>query len=364
MTTEAQGVGIEVRGLRKAWGESVAVDGIDFAAPAGEFTVLLGPSGCGKSTTLRLIAGLEEATAGTVSIGGVDVTRRPPNDRQIAMVFQSYALFPHLNVAENILFGLKVRRVPRAERAARLERTAALLGLDRLLDRRPSQISGGQQQRVALGRAIIAEKPICLMDEPLSNLDAKLRHEMRIELKALQRKLGITMVYVTHDQVEAIAMADRIVVLNAGRIEQCADPRTLYERPASVFTARFIGTPPMNILDLDATSDGWLVAGDGTPLPIGETRPVAGRYRLGVRPEDIGFAADRGIPATVEQVEYLGADLLVDCRIADQRLVARLANRHAVRVGERVLLTWPPERQHLFDAATGTRIDPAGTTGR
>ena len=363
MTAGPLEIGIEVSGLRKAWGDSVAVDGIDFEAPAGEFTVLLGPSGCGKSTTLRLIAGLEEATSGSVMIGGVDVTRRPPNERQIAMVFQSYALFPHLNVAENILFGLKVRRVPRAERAARLERTATLLGLEKLLDRRPSQISGGQQQRVALGRAIIAEKPICLMDEPLSNLDAKLRHEMRIELKALQRKLGITMVYVTHDQVEAIAMADRIVVLNAGRIEQCADPRTLYERPASVFAARFIGTPPMNILALAPGQNGWSIAGDATPVLPGVALAEGlsgGRYRLGVRPEDIALAEAGGIPATVEQVEYLGADLLVDCRIADQRLTVRLANHLPVRVGERVHLTWAPDRQHLFDPATGNRIDTSG----
>lgn len=353
-------VTIEARDLRKDWGDTVAVDGVSFTAPAGEFTVLLGPSGCGKSTTLRLIAGLEEATAGAVLIGGEDVTRRPPNDRQIAMVFQSYALFPHLSVAENIVFGLKVRRVPPAERARRLERTAALLGLEALLDRRPSQISGGQQQRVALGRAIIAEKPVCLMDEPLSNLDAKLRHEMRIELKALQRKLGITMVYVTHDQVEAIAMADRIVVLNGGRIEQNADPRTLYERPASTFVARFIGTPPMNILDLAHGEDGWTVAGDATPLVRAGAdltgADLTGGLQVGVRPEDIALSPSGGVPATVAQVEYLGADLLVECRIGEQQLVARAETRQAVRAGDRVCLTWPVERQHLFDASGGARI--------
>jgi len=359
----SHGVAIDVRSLRKAWDDTVAVDGIDFTAEAGEFTVLLGPSGCGKSTTLRLIAGLEQVTSGSVFIGGTDVTRRPPNDRQIAMVFQSYALFPHLNVAENILFGLKVRKVPAAERAERLGRTATLLGLEGLLDRRPSQISGGQQQRVALGRAIIAEKPICLMDEPLSNLDAKLRHEMRIELKALQRKLGITMVYVTHDQVEAIAMADRIVVLNGGRIEQSADPRTLYERPSSVFTARFIGTPPMNILNLAPCQDGWAISGDSVLVLRDGDVPHAGLggdFQIGVRPEDITPVEAGCISATVEQVEYLGADLLAECRIGDQRLVARLSNRQPVRIGDRICLHWQTERQHLFDAATGVRIDAPG----
>jgi sn-glycerol 3-phosphate transport system ATP-binding protein len=351
-------VAIEARSLRKAWGDTTAVDGIGFTAPAGEFTVLLGPSGCGKSTTLRLIAGLEEATDGAVLIGGADVTRRPPNDRQISMVFQSYALFPHLNVAENILFGLKVRRVPAAERAERLARVAALLGLEHLLDRRPSQISGGQQQRVALGRAIIAEKPICLMDEPLSNLDAKLRHEMRVELKALQRKLGITMVYVTHDQVEAIAMADRIIVMNGGRIEQNADPRTLYDRPASTFVARFIGTPPMNILDLGHGEGGWTITGDRTVIaPSHPALPE--RMQLGVRPEDIALAEAGGVPALVEQVEYLGADLLVDCRVAGRPLVARVATHHPVAAGQTVSLMWPAARQHLFDAATGARVDAA-----
>ena len=356
MTAITQNAAIEVRDLRKAWGDQAAVDDISFTAPAGEFTVLLGPSGCGKSTTLRLIAGLEDATSGTVMIGGETVTNKAPNERQIAMVFQSYALFPHLNVAENILFGLKVRRVPAAERAERLQRTAALLGLDTLLDRRPSQISGGQQQRVALGRAIIAEKPICLMDEPLSNLDAKLRHEMRIELKSLQRKLGITMVYVTHDQVEAIAMADRIVVLNGGRIEQCADPRSLYDCPASVFVARFIGTPPMNILTLAPCPGGLAIAGDATALVAGDQKG-ASFYQLGVRPEDISISETGGVSATVEQVEYLGSDLLVDCRIAGQPLVMRASTQDAVRPGESVHLTWPKQRQHLFNGDTGARID-------
>src|SRR5918995_5027015 len=215
---------VELEGVAKSWGGAAAVDGVSFCAPAGRLVALLGPSGCGKSTTLRLIAGLETATAGSIAIGGRDVTDLPPAKRGVSMVFQNYALFPHLSVAENILFGLKVRNVPRAERDARLKRAADVLGLKTLLDRRPSQLSGGQQQRVALGRAIVAETPVCLMDEPLSNLDAQLRVEMRREIRALQRRLGMTMLYVTHDQVEAMTMADHVVLMRNGRVEQQGAP--------------------------------------------------------------------------------------------------------------------------------------------
>lgn len=354
-----KGVEIRVRDLRKSWDETSAVDGISFSAPAGQFTVLLGPSGCGKSTTLRLIAGLEEATSGQILIDGVDVTSQQPNKRQISMVFQSYALFPHLSVAENILFGLKVRKVPAAEQRERLEKTAALLGLSALLERRPSQLSGGQQQRVALGRAIIAEKPICLMDEPLSNLDAKLRHEMRIELRALQQKLGLTMVYVTHDQAEAISMADRIIVLNGGRIEQDATPRELYETPASLFAARFIGTPPMNILRLEKGERGWSVAGDDAIFAEQFEGPVPDELCLGVRPEDLIISEAGGLSAVVESIEYLGADNLIDCRIGSERLTARLSHRNQMTSGEVIRLTWARGAVHLFDAKSGARLDEA-----
>ncbi|HXH05544.1 MAG TPA: ABC transporter ATP-binding protein, partial [Vicinamibacterales bacterium] len=235
---------IRLVSVSKAWGAVRAVDDVSLTAAPGRLLVLLGPSGCGKSTTLRLIAGLETVTAGRVWIGGVDVTDRPPAARGVSMVFQSYALFPHLTVRENIVFGLKVRRVPPPERAARLARAAELLGIGALLERRPAQLSGGQQQRVALARAIVAEKPVCLMDEPLSNLDAQLRQEMRREIRALQQTLGITMVYVTHDQTEAMSMADRVVLLRDGRIEQDGPPEALYDAPATAFVARFIGTPP------------------------------------------------------------------------------------------------------------------------
>src|SRR5919206_5137225 len=215
---------VRLEGVTKSWGPEPALNGISFSARAGDLVALLGPSGCGKSTTLRLVAGLETATEGAIRIAGRDVTALPPAKRGISMVFQNYALFPHLSVAENIVFGLKVRDVPRSEREARLKRTAGLLGLERLLDRKPSQLSGGQQQRVALGRAIIAEKPVCLMDEPLSNLDAQLRAEMRREIRALQQKLGMTMVYVTHDQTEAMTMSDQVILMREGRVEQDAPP--------------------------------------------------------------------------------------------------------------------------------------------
>src|SRR5262245_42002387 len=236
---------VQLAGVSKTWGATAAVDNVSFSAPAGHLVALLGPSGCGKSTTLRLIAGLETASAGTIRIADRDVTTLPPAKRGVSMVFQSYALFPHLSVAENILFGLKVRDVPRTERDARLKRAAGMLGLEALLGRKPSQLSGGQQQRVALGRAIVAETRVCLMDEPLSNLDAQLRVEMRREIRALQRRLGMTMMYVTHDQVEAMTMADQVVLMKAGRIEKNGAPADLYTRPESVLTARFIGAPPM-----------------------------------------------------------------------------------------------------------------------
>jgi sn-glycerol 3-phosphate transport system ATP-binding protein len=320
----------------KRWGETVAVDRVSFTAAEGTLVVLLGPSGCGKSTTLRLIAGLEAATEGRIVIGGRDVTRLSPSQRGVSMVFQSYALFPHLNVAENILFGLRVRKVGAKERARRLARVAELLGLTQLLDRKPSQLSGGQQQRVALGRAIVAETPVCLMDEPLSNLDAQLRQEMRREIRALQQKLRVTMLYVTHDQTEAMTMADQVVVMRDGRIEQDGPPAALYNRPATEFVARFVGTPPMNLLE-GAAGDGRL---------------------LGVRPEDIALGSG-GMEAAVETVEYLGADTILACRAGGQRVLVRLAGQSPLKPGARVGLTWPAGARHLFDKASGRRLEGA-----
>ena len=287
---------ITLNHVSKNWGPMRAVDDVSLTAEEGSLLVLLGPSGCGKSTTLRLIAGLEQLDGGTVTIGGADVTHLTPAQRKISMVFQSYALFPHLSVAENIVFGLRVRRVSRAERDARLRRVADIVGLEKLLERKPSQLSGGQRQRVALGRAIIAEARVCLMDEPLSNLDAKLRHEMRTEIRALQQRLGMTMVYVTHDQTEAMTMADRVVLMRDGRVEQNGTPEQLYNRPATAFTARFIGTPPMNLI-------------------------ARGDRLIGIRPEHIRIVSQDGHAARVKTVEHLGADSIILCEIEGQPVV-------------------------------------------
>src|SRR3954452_19688163 len=289
---------IQLDRVVKRWGSARGVDGVSLTADEGSLLVLLGPSGCGKSTTLRLIAGLEQPDSGTVMIGGVDVTRLTPARRGIAMVFQSYALFPHLSVAENIVFGLRVRRVSRAERDARLNRVADIVGLSQLLDRKPSQLSGGQRQRVALGRSIIAEARVCLMDEPLSNLDAKLRHEMRTEIRSLQQRLGMTMVYVTHDQTEAMTMADRVVLMQDGRVEQNGPPEELYRRPATAFTARFIGTPPINLI----MKEGRLI---------------------GIRPEQILLVSQDGQTAQVKSVEHLGADSIVLCEFDGEPMAVR-----------------------------------------
>jgi sn-glycerol 3-phosphate transport system ATP-binding protein len=354
---------IAARDLGKHWataeGVVRAVDAISFAFDPGTLNVLLGPSGCGKSTTLRLIAGLEVPDTGTIRIGERDVTHLPPAARNIAMVFQSYALFPHLTVAENIAFGLAVRMVPPAERKRRLERVAGLLGLGKLLERKPSQLSGGQQQRVALGRAIIAQAPVCLMDEPLSNLDAQLRAGMRQEIRSLQRTLGITMVYVTHDQVEAMSMADRVVLLDAGHIEQNGTPVELYESPANTFVARFIGTPPMNLLPLAAGAGGAVIAGTTGPAPM----PAAcAGGTLGVRPEHVTLAFERGVRAGVDNVEYLGGDSLVTCRIGEHPLAVRVPGSVGLQRGDAAWLTWAPGAQHYFDPSGRRAEAPAAQT--
>ena len=333
---------IQLEGVSKHWGTSRALDDITFSAEPGSFVVLLGPSGCGKSTTLRLIAGLDTPTHGTIRIGDRDVTRLPPAERGIAMVFQSYALFPHLDVAENIVFGLRVRKV--ADREARLARVAELLGLAPLLKRKPSQLSGGQQQRVALGRALVAEAPVCLMDEPLSNLDAQLRGEMRREIRALQSRLGITMVYVTHDQTEAMTMADRVVLMRGGRIEQVGSPEDLYSRPATAFTASFIGAPPMNVFE-DA---GQLVG----------VRPE--HARLEVR----GARGANDVDGRVESVEYLGADSIVAATVSPSRpsslaprpFLVRVPGRAPVRAGDAIRVAWDKSHEHRFDPHTGGRL--------
>jgi len=343
---------ITVRSVSKLWGVTAAVDNVSFEADAGSFLVLLGPSGCGKSTTLRLIAGLEQVSSGRILIGDEDVTDRSPAKRRIAMVFQSYALFPHLTVAENILFGLRVRKTPAAERARRLERVASLLGLSELLTRKPSQLSGGQQQRVALGRAIIAETPVCLMDEPLSNLDAQLRAEMRREIRDLQQKLGITMIYVTHDQSEAMSMGDKVILMREGKVEQAAAPDILYARPETVFAARFIGTPPMNILTLEAAAGGVVIAGTEARVL---NKPM-GALLLGVRPEDVTIG-DGGIPARVTHVEFMGADTVLACAVGSQSVTVSVPGKARLKADETVHLAWRSDTIHFFDAASGRRRD-------
>jgi sn-glycerol 3-phosphate transport system ATP-binding protein len=325
---------IIVSHISKSWEGEGGVRDVSFVAEAGTLSVLLGPSGCGKSTTLRLIAGLEECDTGTITIGGREVTHLSPAERRIAMVFQSYALFPHLNVAENIVFGLKVRGVSRGERDARLKRVASIVGLSELLDRKPSQLSGGQRQRVALGRAIIAEAPVCLMDEPLSNLDAKLRHEMRTEIRSLQQRLGMTMVYVTHDQTEAMTMADRVILMRDAKIEQNGAPYELYNTPATTFTARFIGTPPMNLIEI-------------------------GGEIVGVRPEHVRLADKGRLPATVSAVEYLGADSIVVVDAGGTPVSLRHEGYCSLTPGARVAIAWDEAHSHRFDKSSGLRV-PAG----
>lgn len=325
---------VVLRDVVKTWGAMQALNGISLQAEDGELVALLGPSGCGKSTTLRLIAGLEMPDAGTIHIGQRDVTYQPPAQRCVAMVFQSYALFPHLTVAENIEFGLKVRNVPAPERARRLADAAELLGLGAYLNRRPAQMSGGQRQRVALGRAIVAQASVCLMDEPLSNLDAQLRQQMRADIRALQQRLGMTMVYVTHDQTEAMTMADKVVLMRSGNIEQMGTPAELYESPANTFVAGFIGSPPMNL------------------LPAHEGR------QLGIRPEHIRLGSvQEGLAATLQSIEYLGAESLLNCRLEQEgNVIVRLPGRVSYAVGDKVGLVWQCEDAHYFDAASGKAI--------
>jgi sn-glycerol 3-phosphate transport system ATP-binding protein len=345
---------IDIHQLAKHWADVPAVDQVSFTVPEGSLTVLLGPSGCGKSTILRLIAGLETTTAGSIAIGGKDVTHRDPADRGVSMVFQSYALFPHLTVRENILFGLKVRRVTKDDRRARLEKAARMVGLSELLNRKPSQLSGGQRQRVALARSIVSRRPVCLMDEPLSNLDAKLRAEMRDEIRSLQQKLGLTMVYVTHDQVEAMTMADQVVLLQQGRVEQIGPPHALYEKPRTIFAAQFLGSPPMNLLKIDLIKNHReLTAACGGRLPA--ACPPEGF--IGVRPEAVRVGT-RGLPVRIAAVDYLGAETVVRMLYDGQPLFARIDGRHAYTSGESLHISWAEAAVQCF-GADGICIDAA-----
>ena len=347
---------IELVRVTKTWGTTVAVRDISFEVDEGSFVVLLGPSGCGKSTTLRMIAGLDDVTSGRVLIGGKEMTGAPPAERRVSMVFQSYALFPHLNAGENILFGLKARKVPKADQSTRLVRVAEMVGLADLLDRKPAQLSGGQRQRVALARAIIAENPICLMDEPLSNLDAKLRHEMRVEIRALQQRLGMTTVYVTHDQTEAMSMADQVVLMRDGAIEQQGSPAMLYDVPETVFAAGFIGTPPMNLLKVEEVGGAQVIAGTDGPA-VAESGN--GNLIMGIRPEKISITEGPGIEGRIESCDYLGADTIVGLRVGSQSVLVRAHGRHSLPAGSRIHLHWQESEVHLFDDETGARTTGA-----
>jgi multiple sugar transport system ATP-binding protein len=338
-----------------------AVDALDLHVADGEFMVLVGPSGSGKTTALRMLAGLEEVDAGAVFIGGREVTYTPPKKRDIAMVFQNYALYPYLTVAANIAFPLKMARVKRSVRDARVREVAKLLGLTEYLERKPGQLSGGQRQRVAMGRAIVRSPSVFLMDEPLSNLDAKLRVQMRADVAALQARLEITTVYVTHDQAEAMTLGHRVAVLHQGRLQQCDAPRTLYERPVNTFVAAFIGSPSMNIVAVPLDANGAVSLG-GVSIPLPPAVAANGRRELlvGLRPESLELAAD-GVPAEVQVVEELGADAYVFCvsEVGGEttKLVARTEAKRAPERGERVALRPRAEDAQLFDPETGDRLD-------
>ena len=351
--------------IRKTYAGGVeAVKGVSLAIPDGAMCVLVGPSGCGKSTLLRMIAGLEEITAGTVSIGGDVVNRLGPAERDIAMVFQNYALYPHMKVYDNMAYGLRNRGVPREAVDRRVREAAARLGLEEFLDRKPRALSGGQRQRVAMGRAIVRNPRAFLFDEPLSNLDAKLRGQMRVEIRNLQRALGVTSVYVTHDQVEAMTLADTLVVMNRGAAEQIDTPLAIYDKPASMFVAGFIGSPAMNFLPAETSADGAsLEIATGLRIRPQETAlPAPGRKIVaGIRPEHLAPAAQGDIALRVTAVETLGADTLAHGRLEGAgsdaaALVARLPGGHRIGEGELLPLSIAPGRLHLFDAETGRRL--------
>jgi sn-glycerol 3-phosphate transport system ATP-binding protein len=344
--------------IHKSYGTSKVVHGIDLRIPDRSFCVILGPSGCGKSTVLRMIAGLEQITAGTLTIGGATVNDRSPSERNIAMVFQNYALYPHMTVARNMGYALEIQGVKRAERDRRVREAAAILDLADLLDRKPGQLSGGQRQRVAMGRAIVREPQVFLFDEPLSNLDAKLRVQMRAEIRGLHRRLGATSVFVTHDQIEAMTLADTIVVMNAGRIEQIGSPAEIYGHPASLFVAGFIGSPPMNLLKVAGGPDGRSVMfGDRiVPLPASAPPIATGRpVILGVRPEHVRLGApeDLPIPARFDFVEDTGSTHLLHLEAGGQTIVAAVAAEAAFDPSAPLALQLPPRHLHLFDPETG-----------
>jgi multiple sugar transport system ATP-binding protein len=345
---------VTLSAVRKSFGTTEVVHGVDVSIADGEFCVLVGPSGCGKSTLLRMVAGLEEISSGEARIGGRVVNNLPPKERDIAMVFQNYALYPHMTVYDNMAFSLKLAGVPTAEARRRAEEAAQILGLMDYLQRYPRQLSGGQRQRVAMGRAIVRKPQVFLFDEPLSNLDAKLRVAMRTEIKALHQRLKTTSVYVTHDQIEAMTMADKIVVMNAGRVEQIGSPLELYDNPANLFVAGFIGSPAMNFVPGRVNGDGIAVGGGIHLSNPAKSKLEQGREVLvGVRPEHLSVDP-AGVPVEVVIVEPTGADTQIFCKLAGADISAVVRERHSFRPGEAVHLL--PQLTYLFDPSSGARL--------
>ncbi len=350
---------VQLRNVKKSYAGNEVIHGIDASVADGEFIVIVGPSGCGKSTLLRMVAGLEEITGGEIVIGDRVVNALEPKDRDIAMVFQNYALYPHMSVFDNMAYGLKIRGLPKDDIRARVDRAASILELGPLLERKPRALSGGQRQRVAMGRAIVREPAVFLFDEPLSNLDAKLRVQMRLEIQKLHRRLGTTSLYVTHDQVEAMTLAQRMIVMNAGRAEQVGTPMDVYENPATQYVAGFIGSPSMNFLAGKSEGGGRIALDHGGAVRHASGAAEAGRpVTVGIRPEHLApsSAFDAHFSGTVEMVEQLGADTLVHLAHGKDLLTARLPHGAHPDAGSTLHLTADPARVYLFDAATGARI--------
>jgi multiple sugar transport system ATP-binding protein len=351
---------VQIRDVRKAFGAVEVLHGVDVKISDGEFVVLVGPSGCGKSTLLRMIAGLENITSGEIRIGERVVNNVPPKERDIAMVFQNYALYPHMTVAANMAFSLKLRGAPKSEVDARVRRAAEILGLVPLLDRFPRQLSGGQRQRVAMGRAIVRDPQVFLFDEPLSNLDAKLRVAMRTEIKELHQRLETTTVYVTHDQIEAMTMADKIVVMHDGVVEQIGAPLELYDRPDNLFVAGFIGSPAMNFLKGSIRRNGAHAfhGPGGVPLPLAAASAGSDGQKAiyGVRPEHFSIADD-GAEAEIQVVEPTGSEIQVVAKLGGEDVIAVFRERHQFKPGDRIRLKPDPQLVHLFDETTGQRLN-------
>jgi multiple sugar transport system ATP-binding protein len=350
---------VEIRNVRKSFGATAVIHGVNVSIGDGEFVVLVGPSGCGKSTLLRMIAGLENITSGEIKIGGRVVNNLPPKERDIAMVFQNYALYPHMTVAANMGFSLKLRNAPKEEIDAGIKRAAEILGLTLLLERYPRQLSGGQRQRVAMGRAIVRDPQVFLFDEPLSNLDAKLRVQMRTEIKELHQRLKTTTVYVTHDQIEAMTMADKIVVMHDGIVEQIGDPLELYDRPNNLFVAGFIGSPAMNCLKgtLRLNGRAEFDGPGGVKLPVASAPSGSNGQPAvyGIRPEHFAIADD-GAEAEVQIVEPTGSETQIIAKLGGKEIVAVFRERHQFKSGDKIRLKPDPRLVHLFDEATGQRL--------